>query len=280
MKRLQQPVARHDSVDQHWIQLNVGLARRGGLALPAARAVFDEFAPLVEQWRAARELQWFFFMRKPPDIRLRFRVPTSHDIRPALDAAIARLQREGRVTTFFYSSYEPETERFGGPDGMRSVHAYFDVDTRAWLHLDALERQERRRLAPERLLPALVHDLFLRGAAGHDHLLAASWRSLANEIATPTVPSPPAMAPAALDELSAVVGPGDEHECLACFAQANARLADELVELAGRDRLARSISDVLAAAALFSFHRHGFSGERSAPLVAAAMAALEIDASA
>jgi len=280
MNRLEQPASRHDSVDEHWIQLNVGLARRGGLALPAARAVFDEIGPLVEQWRAASELKWFFFMRKPPDIRLRFRVPTSHDIRPELDGAIARLQREDRVATFFYSSYEPETERFGGPAGMRSVHAYFDLDTRAWLRLDALERQERRRLAPDQLLPALVHDLFLRGANGRDRLLAASWRSLASQIATPTAPSRPAMAPATLDALSAIVGQGTEHDCIACFAQANAELAGELGELARQDRLSRSISDVLATVALFSFHRHGFPGERSAPLVTAAMAALDIDASA
>lgn len=268
---------RHDTPDdpEIWVQLNVGLVRREGHALPSARALFGKIAPLVEAWRSAGKLEVFFFMRKPPDVRLRFRVSANHDARSPLDAVLLELRHAGHVDTFFYSNYEPETERFGGPDGMRSVHRYFDADTRMWLCLDKLEQHSRRRLTPETLLPALVQDLFLRAADGRRDVVAACWQRLLSQIATPAASPLPAPARKVVDGLSGIVDDCEEKECVALGTRANDALARELAELVREGRLAAGLADVLASVSLFSFHRHGFAGERSAPLVAAVLESLE-----
>ena len=265
----------NEADDHRWIQLNVGLARRDGVALPAARALLDEVAELVDDWRTSGTLEWFFFMRKPPDVRLRFYVAANVDVRTTLDALVTRLAEQAHITTAFYSAYAPETARFGGPAGMRSVHRYFDADTRGWLCLDALERRHGRRVSPDALLPALAQDLFLRGAQGRQEAMATSWRSLANEVGASA--AKPGLLPdephGALQGLAAFVPDDEERACLAGYETANRALACELIEFARDGQLVRPVPEVLASVMLFSFHRHGFAGERSAPLVAAMLAA-------
>jgi thiopeptide-type bacteriocin biosynthesis protein len=81
----------------------------------------------------------FFFMHKPPGIRLRFRAADGFRLVAAaeldgyLRERLARWKRQGIVTDWRPGVYEPEEHLFGGPVSMRSVHQVFTADSLAWL---------------------------------------------------------------------------------------------------------------------------------------------------
>ena len=55
---------------------------------------------------------------------------------------------------------------------------------------------------------------------------------------------------------------------LQSYRQAHHQLGEEFSQLWQADLLCTDLYEILAAIALFSFNRHGFAGERSAPIVA------------
>ncbi|UFQ19322.1 MULTISPECIES: thiopeptide-type bacteriocin biosynthesis protein [Streptomyces] len=119
---------RDDLPETGWVQL--------GLA-PAPDAWPALYRRLAE---AARELLgsgWandFFFMHKPPGLRIRFHTGRPADV-PALRAELLRRfdRRCGARTSPTDGVYEPETYLFGGPRAMPLVHALFTADSLAWL---------------------------------------------------------------------------------------------------------------------------------------------------
>ncbi|WP_214415004.1 lantibiotic dehydratase C-terminal domain-containing protein [Sphaerisporangium fuscum] len=66
----------------------------------------------------------FFFMHKPPGLRVRFQ--TDGDRADALDELLRRRpgdwRRDGLLTDWHGGAYEPDEFLFGGPVSMRSVH--------------------------------------------------------------------------------------------------------------------------------------------------------------
>ena len=88
--------------DGAWVQLNVGLVRNGGQALPSARAMFRAICPYLDAWRRDRALHWWFFMRKPPDVRLRmFLAPAGENLsgRDLLDRFMGDQLKEVQAPT-------------------------------------------------------------------------------------------------------------------------------------------------------------------------------------
>lgn len=120
---------RRDEPADSWVQF--GLAPRAGgmpgvyrrLAGLAARA-------LEEGW--ARD---FFFMHKPPGLRVRFRVDphVRTEISDDLREGFAGWQVDGLVDGVTAGVYEPEEQLFGGPASMPHVHRLFTADSLAWL---------------------------------------------------------------------------------------------------------------------------------------------------
>src|SRR5579862_9739400 len=94
-----------------WIQLNAELVRHSGQALPSARALFGRIEPLMMRWRGEGRLRWFFFMRKPPDVRLRFLTISERETTQELAGLAAALQQEEVLGNIFFSQYRPETQR-------------------------------------------------------------------------------------------------------------------------------------------------------------------------
>ncbi|WP_194892060.1 thiopeptide-type bacteriocin biosynthesis protein [Catenulispora pinisilvae] len=96
------------------------------------RAVLDTAGDLLSGGGAEE----FFFMHKPPGLRLRFQVHV--DRRRALDELIRERLLAWReadmVTAWAPAVYEPESHLFGGPVSMRSVHRIFTADSLAWLN--------------------------------------------------------------------------------------------------------------------------------------------------
>ncbi|GAA4929392.1 thiopeptide-type bacteriocin biosynthesis protein [Streptomyces coeruleoprunus] len=121
---------RGDRPETGWVQLNV--APGGAEAWPALYQRLDDTARDLMGSGAAQD---FFFMHKPPGLRVRFRAP---------DAALAGALREELVRRLapapdgawaapWPAVYEPETYLFGGARSMVSVHRLFTVDSLAWL---------------------------------------------------------------------------------------------------------------------------------------------------
>jgi thiopeptide-type bacteriocin biosynthesis protein len=77
----------------------------------------------------------FFFMHKPPGIRLRYEAGS--ETQPELVALLHELAAgwsvEGLISSTQPGVYEPEEQIFGGSYSMPNVHELFTVDSLAWL---------------------------------------------------------------------------------------------------------------------------------------------------
>jgi thiopeptide-type bacteriocin biosynthesis protein len=261
-----------------WVQLNIGLVRVNGNAIENARKLFDSIDPLVAKWREDGWLNCYFLMRKPPDVRLRFfSIDRELTIRSALSSAMELLLAREIISEFCFSDYQAETIRFGGVEAMKIVHDYFDLDTRNWLVLDRLDRQNQRTIDPDLLLPSLFQDLFER-VLGAEISVLKTWYHLAalTPLAEP-IETFMSLDLLPFDRLSLGVGVTTiEANILQTYIPAHQKLATELSELWQADLLSADLYEILATIALFSFNRHGFPGERSAPIVAAVIVNLDI----
>jgi thiopeptide-type bacteriocin biosynthesis protein len=123
----------HGPAADRWVQ--VGLA-------PAEwppHTLLGELAGLVRDWRERRVVEDFFFMHKPPGLRVRFAPAPGRA--PFVRAELRRLVRawcaSGLVRRVEPGVYEPEEDRFGGPAAMDHVHRLFTVDATTWLEFHA-----------------------------------------------------------------------------------------------------------------------------------------------
>ncbi|MEU0666601.1 thiopeptide-type bacteriocin biosynthesis protein [Streptomyces lavendulocolor] len=128
---------RDDLPETGWVQL--GLA-----PWPDAwPALYRRLAETAQELLGCGWANDFFFMHKPPGLRVRF-----HTGRPAGVAALrAELlrrfdRRDGAWTSPTDGVYEPETYLFGGPRAMPLVHALFTADSLAWLDHHAVPAEE------------------------------------------------------------------------------------------------------------------------------------------
>ena len=107
-----------------WVQVGVGPWAGGRSRL------YANLAELASDLLADPAVTNFFFMNKPPGVRVRFEV--SADRRESLeDRLYERVADWGTTVTF--GVYEPEEHLFGGPSSMPHVHRLFTVDALAWL---------------------------------------------------------------------------------------------------------------------------------------------------
>jgi len=121
---------------EHWFQIGIrpreDLWLRGELCRQVAR--------LTRQLLSDSAIDDFFFMNKPPGMRLRFRTAargSSSDLADLLDSEARRWRAEGLIDYIEPGVYEPESQLFGGPRSMCFVHALFTVDSLIWLDYHA-----------------------------------------------------------------------------------------------------------------------------------------------
>ncbi|WP_407520162.1 thiopeptide-type bacteriocin biosynthesis protein [Methylobacterium oryzisoli] len=246
---------------REWVQLNVGLARSDGSALPAARALLRGLADDLPALRRDRLVTRFVFQRKPPDLRLRFRAPRAALI-PRLRPFLAQLAAEGHVTARFWSVYEPEIRQFGGREAMACVHAHWEADGLAWIARDRLAEAGAARIATPLLLTALLNDLFWR-TLGDGPEVWDTWCNLAAILGDEAEEADPG-APPGLDTL-APAGAA-EAALLDGYARANAALAQGLLRTWSRGRLTGGLRTILPFVALFTLNRHGLGQPEAAAL--------------
>lgn len=109
-----------------WTQLGLG-----GIA----GELYRELALSARELLAEGEITDFFFMHKPPGLRVRFAAAPGRatHVRAELRRRAQRWRSTGLVTDVQPGVYEPEAHLFGGPASMRHVHRLFTVDSLAWL---------------------------------------------------------------------------------------------------------------------------------------------------
>ena len=249
-----------------WIQLNVGLERSDGSALPSARALFGALQPLVAELKAAGLLRRFFFMRKPPDVRLRFEGDEPEAaLAPAIGKALAALREAGAISTAFRSVYEPEVTLFGGPEAMDVMHTYFDADTAGWMAMDRVAVNSQRTVAKTDLVTAVLNDLFEKVLDDANEIWDV-WRNIRRLV--PSEPDPDNR-PAGMHSLASLILPpasAGEVQALIAYDRANTTAARELLDVWSSGRLQCGLRGLLAFVALFSFNRYGLSGEVKAAI--------------
>lgn len=111
----------------------------------------------------------FFFMHKPPGMRIRFEV-TSPPAGGPVRRAVARWREDGLITDATPGVYEPEQSLFGGPVSMEHVHRLFTVDSLAWLDYHVGREREPGRSSPVNLSLAMLRGVF-------DDLEIVGWES-------------------------------------------------------------------------------------------------------
>jgi thiopeptide-type bacteriocin biosynthesis protein len=120
-----------------------------GLAIGEGRWSTDLYRQLAAIARAFLDypsVSNFFFMHKPPGLRVRFEASgaSHHDLEEEVYERLKVMQDDGVVSRIVPGIYEPETQLFGGPVSMRSVHRLFTIDSLAWLDYHSLAAMDGR----------------------------------------------------------------------------------------------------------------------------------------
>ncbi|MFB6815054.1 thiopeptide-type bacteriocin biosynthesis protein [Streptomyces sp. NPDC056347] len=101
----------------------------------------------------------FFFMHKPPGLRVRFQAYGAGGTVPLRAELGARVREfDGLAGPPVCAVYEPEAYLFGGPGSMPWVHELFTADSLAWL--DHHTRRPGETAADWRLSLFLLRDMF------------------------------------------------------------------------------------------------------------------------
>ncbi len=206
----------------------------------------DQVSPEAAQvLAAALHDQRFHFLRKDSGLRLRTERPAA--------ALLDRLATERQITGWVGGIYEPETEAFGGPEGMDAAHDLFCADSRSALPETGSTGTRERCVM---LLSTMIRE------AGLDPFEVGDvWSQFAAVRPPVTPPAGPPLdhAVAAMRRLmnaDAARRPGAEAgwaDRVAAFAGAGQRLR----RLAADGRLIRGLRAVLAHHAIFAFNRAG-----------------------
>lgn len=220
--------------EKEWWQANVRGIDGTGISSQAARTLAH-----------ALDGQRFHFLRKDGGLRLR----TEHCSATLLDGLVTN----GRISDWTGGVYEPETEAFGGWEGMDVAHELFCADSRSALIATGRPGGRERGIL---LISTLIR------AAGLDPFESGDvWARLA--VLRPPVTPPTGLAReraiSAMRRLmntDAAQRPDAEHawvERVAAFTDAGHQLRN----LAARGYLTRGLRAVLAHHAIFAFNRAG-----------------------
>jgi thiopeptide-type bacteriocin biosynthesis protein len=101
----------------------------------------------------------FFFMNKPPGMRLRFQTAAGRsleDLNDVLHGEVLRWREEALIDYVEQGVYEPESQLFGGARSMTFVHALFTVDSLIWLDYQVCRAVEGQAISPAWLVSLAV----------------------------------------------------------------------------------------------------------------------------
>jgi thiopeptide-type bacteriocin biosynthesis protein len=139
--------ARRSLAGHPWLQIGIRPHTN-----PATRAdLCRQLASLARNVLSNSLADDFFFMNKPPGMRLRFQAAARTDaarLAAVVGTEIMRWRAEGLIDHVEHGVYEPESQLFGGPRSMSFVHALFTVDSLMWLDYHACRADEGDAISP------------------------------------------------------------------------------------------------------------------------------------
>lgn len=243
-------------------------------ALP--ECAFDDFVDTVlgrvaSVIRGARVAKGFFFMRKPPGLRLRLLVePGSGEAEAAISGVLQALRREGVVRRHYPSCYEPEVFQFGGAEAMAAVHALFQADTALYLRWAEARRAGRSALGAEVLSLATMNDLFLRVLGDSREETWDVWCNVATLHALGPCEGPTTVPPITIGDLARIARwTQADRALLRAAASSNRLFARRFESLHRRGKLRWAHRLVLPYIAIFHWNRFGMSETSRARMLGA-----------
>jgi hypothetical protein len=226
-----------------WVQID----------LAAAVGAPELAAALGPLWATFGPRRWWY-VRKDPGLRVRIEVGAgagagseAETLRRSTRAALAALGPV-HVTT-----YEPETYRFGGPDGMDVAHDHFALDSA----LNAVAGRATPPLDPVEWSTAALGDLVARVVDDHAELWDA-WKRLEELVGVGPAPARP--------QPGGGAGGSGPRRLLPVLQRGNAQVASRL----RRVTLGHGVGPRgwFAAVAVFHWNRLGFDPVRMGEVVA------------
>ena len=248
-----------------WVQLNAGLGRGAAGALASARVLFGELMPVVRRLSRRGVMDRFHFVRKAPDLRLRFRaVAPDETLLPRLAKLFQKLCEDGVVTSVFRSVYEPEARVFGGAAAMDAVHDYFDADSRGWILWNQIAAAGHG-VGAEQICAAAIGNLF-HSVLGCPSEEWDAWNNLCQLTRAATVPAaklPGGGLVASANEAASVIGADPRTGVvLKHYARANQRFARSIHQVREHGLLEVGMRSLLATMAMFHCNRFGLDGAK------------------
>lgn len=252
-------------VPASWLQVNVAMERHEGDALRSARVLFERLSPAIADWRRQVILDRFFFVRKPPDLRLRFLGQNLEThLLAELETILSGLKRDGFVKRFFPSVYEPEVFQFGGAEAMDRVHEHFDADSMAWIALDQLAASGPRTIPTKVVVLAVMNDLFLRTLSCPSEVWDV-WCNIASLLQAAQGMHPPTTGIVLIDSLLPHASKEEAH-ILQDYMRSNQQLSTGLWQIWNNGKLQCGLRAIFPFIAMFHFNRHGLDASARAAL--------------
>jgi protein-L-isoaspartate(D-aspartate) O-methyltransferase len=231
----------------------------------AEHAAVSALGPLMATAQDAGDVASWWFIRKGPEWRIRLQSPDGGFPGRLADA----LAGTRGVRTVSETVYEPETRRFGGPDGMAAAYRLFAADSQRLLAHIAGEGNWLRRE-----LPVILATRMLRAARQDWYEQGDCWEQLAAHRRDDQVPAPESAAGAAgaIRALLTAGGdaPGSPLHAQPDWPSAFDDAGRQIAALAARGVLARGRRAVLAQQMIFLFNRHGVCAADQYALASAA----------
>lgn len=229
----------------------------------AEPAAVTHLGPLLKTAETEGLVESWFFVRKSPSWRLRYRTAaTTPDADRTLTDRLTALDGEHGLSVTADIVYEAETHAFGGHDAMDAAHRFFHRDSRhllAYLSAPANATSRHRRELSVLLCTALLR------AAGLDWYEQGDvWARVADH-RDPPDHIPPDRLPALRNSLrllmstdiTAQTADGGPLASAANWANAYTCAGQDLVGLSAAGRLHRGLRAVLAHHIIFAWNRHG-----------------------
>ena len=254
-----------------WLQLGVSFeASRGERAAFAARARFGEaLRRAVVRWRKRGVVARFFFMNKPPGMRVRFEPPPRGTLAAVQRAVSSWLLRQPAVTRLERSVYLAEEYQFGGAHGANVAHDYHAADS--LVALQATYREERGTIsASAEILSLLVVCDLVRRMTDDSWEAWDLWKRMEITGRRPDVPRSVAAGMVDLvrpfvlqpDAVLGQLAPA-ERRLVASAYEANERAAKAMRALAAQDLLLFHLREIVPFWIIFHWNRWGVANQKA-----------------
>jgi thiopeptide-type bacteriocin biosynthesis protein len=256
-----------------WLQANLALPARHDAYSESMHSIFEDVFPVVESLKRRKLLRCFFFMRKPPGLRLRFALlAPREEAMVEIGACLHDLTRRRVIGKWFPSVYEPETFKFGGSESIEAVHAYFFADSTAWWRWKKLQFRAQTSMQSPLLSACALNDLFARFLDGPEEVWDVWCRVAALHGACVVREGQAATAPSRIEDLINRVTP-EEQQIFRTYSSCNETLARRFREIHARGKLLYRNRLVLPHIGLYQWNRYGFAPEERSSIFTAMVCA-------